>query len=104
MRTENMIVLSTEVLQSEALETVVGSSSSLVVHNDDYNTFDHVIETLIELCGHDPQQAEQCAYIIHHTGKCPVKSGSFEALQPVWAELTHRGLTATIEQIVAQRS
>lgn len=99
MRTENVIYLNTEVLQSEAVETIVGSRSSLVIHNDDYNTFDYVIETLIELCGHDPEQAEQCAYIIHYSGKCPVKSGSFEEMQPIWAELTQRGLTATIEQV-----
>jgi len=103
MRTDNIIRLHTEVLLSEAVETVVGSQSSLVIHNDDYNTFDYVIETLIELCGHTLEQAEQCTYIIHYSGKCPVRSGSFEQMQPIWVELTHRGLTATIEQVVPKQ-
>jgi ATP-dependent Clp protease adaptor protein ClpS len=80
------------------LETLVRSPRALVIHNDDFNTFDFVIETLIEVCRHEPLQAEQCAYIIHHHGKCAVKTDVFKRLQPMWAEITQRGLTATIEE------
>jgi ATP-dependent Clp protease adaptor protein ClpS len=69
----------------------------LVVHNDDFNTFDFVIETLVQVCKHDPEQAEQCTLIIHHKGKCAVKSGDFNTLKPMYREILNRGITATIE-------
>jgi ATP-dependent Clp protease adaptor protein ClpS len=69
----------------------------LVVHNDDFNTFDFVIETLVDVCKHDPEQAEQCTLIIHHRGKCTVKSGDFSTLEPMYREILNRGITATIE-------
>jgi ATP-dependent Clp protease adaptor protein ClpS len=69
----------------------------LVVHNDDFNTFDFVIETLVQVCKHDPEQAEQCTLIIHHRGKCAVKSGDFKTLEPLYREILNRGITATIE-------
>lgn len=64
--------------------------------NDDVNTFEFVIETLIEVCGHDALQAEQCALIAHFNGKCPVRSGSFEELKPMHDEMTNRDLTVSI--------
>lgn len=69
----------------------------LVVHNDDFNTFDFVIKTLIEVCQHEPEQAEQCTMIIHHNGKCSVRSGDFSTLEPMYREILNRGITATIE-------
>ncbi len=81
------------------LETLVRSPRALVIHNDDFNSFDFVIETLIEVYRHEPLQAEQCTYIIRYHGKCAVKTDVFKRLQPIWAELTQRGLTATIEEI-----
>ncbi|MBC7864922.1 MAG: ATP-dependent Clp protease adaptor ClpS [Bacteroidia bacterium] len=69
----------------------------LILYNDDVNTFDFVIETLVDYCGHDPIQAEQCAYLVHYTGKCSVKEGSFEKLEPICTELLRKGLSATIE-------
>lgn len=69
----------------------------LVLYNDDFNTFDWVIETLVEVCDHDPLQAEQCAYIVHFNGKCTVKSGDFDTLEPLQRELSSRNLTADIE-------
>lgn len=81
------------------LEELIRSPRALVIHNDDFNTFDFVIETLIEVCRHEPIQAEQCTYLIHYQGKCEVKTDLFKRLQPLWAELTQRGLTATIEDI-----
>lgn len=69
----------------------------LVVHNDDFNTFDHVIETLIRVCKHDTHQAEQCTYLIHYKGKCTVKNGSYEILKPMKEGITDAGIKATIE-------
>lgn len=69
----------------------------LILHNDDFNTFDFVIETLIEVCEHDPMQAEQCALVTHYKGKCTVKSGSFTELTPPSTEMSRRGLSVTIE-------
>jgi ATP-dependent Clp protease adaptor protein ClpS len=69
----------------------------IVLYNDDFNTFDFVIETLIDVCGHDENQAEQCTLIVHFNGKCAVKSGSFTELKPPYKEMQTRGLTVTIE-------
>lgn len=70
---------------------------SLIVHNDDFNTFDHVINTLIKVCKHDVHQAEQCTYIIHFKGKCAVKKGSLRELRPMKDGITDAGISATIE-------
>jgi ATP-dependent Clp protease adaptor protein ClpS len=68
----------------------------LVVFNDDVNTFDHVINTLIEICEHSSEQAEQCTLIIHYKGKCTVKSGNFEKLIPMRQAICNRGISAEI--------
>jgi ATP-dependent Clp protease adaptor protein ClpS len=70
---------------------------SLILYNDDYNTFDFVIETLIDVCEHDPMQAENCAMIAHFKGKCPVKSGTDKELLPYYTEMTNRKLTVEIK-------
>ncbi len=69
---------------------------SLVVFNDDVNTFEHVIETLMDVCGHTPEQAEQCTLIIHYKGKCGVKNGDFDELVPLRNEITRRGISAEV--------
>jgi ATP-dependent Clp protease adaptor protein ClpS len=69
----------------------------LILYNDDVNTFDHVIESLIEICQHDVLQAEQCTYIVHYNGKCTVKSGTYLKLKPMKEGLCDRGLSAVIE-------
>lgn len=69
----------------------------LILHNDDVNSFDFVIKALIELCGHDEHQAEQCTLIAHYKGKCGVKSGPLDELKPIHAEMTNRKLTVTIK-------
>jgi ATP-dependent Clp protease adaptor protein ClpS len=69
----------------------------LVVHNDDFNTFDFVIKTLIEVCMHSPEQAEQCTFIIHYKGRCTVKTDEYITLKPMCTEILNRGITATIE-------
>lgn len=73
---------------------------SLIVWNDEVNTFDWVIETLVEVCGHSEQQAEQCAMLIHSKGKYAVKNGPYEDLEPMCAAITDRGIGATIEASV----
>jgi ATP-dependent Clp protease adaptor protein ClpS len=69
----------------------------LILYNDDVNTFDHVIESLVEICDHDSLQAEQCATLVHHKGKCSVKRGEYDKLKPLALALLNRGLSATIE-------
>lgn len=69
----------------------------LVVWNDEVNTFEWVIETLMEVCSHSFEQAEQCSYIIHYNGKYAVKNGSFDDLKPLCDAISERGINATIE-------
>jgi ATP-dependent Clp protease adaptor protein ClpS len=77
--------------------TDVESPYSLVVWNDEVNSFDWVIQTLVEICHHSTEQAEQCAMIIHTQGKYAVKQGSYEELKPMCDAITDRGIGATIE-------
>jgi ATP-dependent Clp protease adaptor protein ClpS len=79
--------------------TALDDPYSLIVWNDEVNTFEWVIETLIEVCGHTQEQAEQCAYIIHFQGKYAVKQGSYDDLKPQCDAITERGIGATIEVI-----
>lgn len=69
----------------------------LIVWNDEVNTFEWVIETLVEVCGHSYEQAEQCSYIIHFQGKYAVKEGSYKELKPMCDAITDRGIGATVE-------
>ena len=80
----------------DVLETLV-DHKQLIVHNDDVNTFDWVIQSLMEICGHTELQAEQCSLIIHYKGKASVKEGSMDKLRPMKDGLTDRGISATIE-------
>lgn len=73
------------------------NESEIIVYNDDVNTFDHVIYSLVQVCEHDPLQAEQCALIIHYNGKCGVKTGDRKSLEPRLEALLSRGLSAKIE-------
>lgn len=69
----------------------------IVLYNDDVNTFDFVIETLMEVCDHDLIQAEQCTLLVHYKGKCAVKTGSYDDLKPICSKLLSLGLSAEIE-------
>lgn len=71
-------------------------NSEIIIYNDDVNTFDHVIETLIRVCSHTAEQAEQCAIIIHYKGKCTVKTGPMNELIPQCTQLLEAGLSAEI--------
>jgi ATP-dependent Clp protease adaptor protein ClpS len=85
-KTENLI----------ELKEVQVESKQLIVYNDDFNTFDFVIDSLIKVCKHEKIQAEQCTFIIHYKGKCIVKKGSYKELEPLCTALLERGLTAEI--------
>ena len=91
--------LHTDTKQYEDTDVLTTSenSCSLIVWNDEVNTFEWVIETLMEVCGHTEQQAEQCSMIIHTRGKYAVKEGSYDALKPQCDAITERGINATIE-------
>ncbi|MFT3934814.1 MAG: ATP-dependent Clp protease adaptor ClpS [Chitinophagaceae bacterium] len=78
-------------------ETALEKSCQLIVWNDEVNTFEWVIETLVDICGHTPEQAEQCALIIHSQGKYAVKYGSYDTLKPLCDAITDRGISATVE-------
>ena len=80
-------------VETDVLESV-GVNNEIVLFNDDVNTFDHVIETLIRVCNHDELQAEQCALLVHYKGKCTVKTGSFDELKPQCSQLLEAGLSA----------
>ena len=77
-------------------ETIDIDLNDLVVFNDEVNTFDHVIDTLIKVCKHTQEQAEQCALLIHHKGKCAVKQGTFEELVPMRNAICQRGISAEV--------
>ncbi len=81
-----------EVLSKEQ----VAINYEIVLFNDDVNTFDHVIETLIIVCEHTAEQAEQCAILVHYKGKCTVKTGSYDELKPRCTLLLEAGLNAEI--------
>jgi ATP-dependent Clp protease adaptor protein ClpS len=90
----------TKFLEDADILTVTDNLFCLIVWNDEVNTFEWVIETLVEICGHNPEQAEQCAMIIHTKGKYAVKEGSYENLKPMCDAITERSIGATIEVIV----
>lgn len=77
-------------------QTTVTEVFDLVVFNDDVNTFDHVIAALIDVCGHEPHQAEQCTWIIHYKGKCAVKTGSMDELSAMRNAICDRGISAEV--------
>ena len=74
-------------------------SSTLILYNDDINTFDHVIKSLVEVCGHDPVQAEQCAMIVHFKGSCDVKTGMTEMLNAMSRSLNVKGLKSKVNSL-----
>ena len=88
-----------EVLEEEIIEVVLKEegTKALLLYNDDVNTFDFVTDSLIKVCQHDALQAEQCTYLVHYTGKCVVKNGTFKKLKPLCEALLERGLSAKIE-------
>lgn len=82
---------------SEDIDELLNDEHLLVLFNDDHNTFDHVINVLINVCEHDPHQAEQCALVAHFKGKCGVKSGAFDELKVLHEQMGQRDLTVEIQ-------
>ena len=82
----------------EVLETTEGHKkfNEIVLFNDDVNTFDHVIQTLVDACNHTYEQAEQCSLLVHYKGKCTVKTGPYDDLKPRCSKLLQAGLSAEI--------
>lgn len=79
------------------LDEEILNEHQIILYNDEVNTFDWVIESLVSVCRHEREQAEQCSVIVHHRGKCSVKVGNFDHLRPMCEALLDRGLSATIE-------
>ncbi len=78
------------------LDEEMVQQNEIVLFNDEVNTFDHVINTLMSVCEHSPEQAEQCSLIVHYKGKCTVKTGEYEDLKPRCSKLLQAGLSAEI--------
>lgn len=91
----------TNVLEDIDLLTDIENRCQLVVWNDEVNSFDWVIQTLVEVCSHTPEQAEQSAMIIHTKGKYAVKEGGYDFLKPMCDAITERDIGATIEVMSA---
>lgn len=93
-------VYNTKPLHEEGVDLLediaISESYDLVVFNDDVNTFEHVINTLIKICKHTAEQAEQCTWIIHYKGKCTVKVGNMEELTPMRQSICDKGISAEI--------
>jgi ATP-dependent Clp protease adaptor protein ClpS len=89
----------TDVLEDTGVLTSLDEPCNLIVWNDEVNSFEWVIQTLMEVCGHSHEQAEQCSYIIHFQGKYAVKNGSYDELKPLCDAITDRGIGATVEVI-----
>jgi ATP-dependent Clp protease adaptor protein ClpS len=79
------------------VQEILSKPYKLILHNDDYNSFSHVIESLIKICKHDHIQAEQCANIVHFNGKCDVKYGDYETISDMLDKLRNLGLCATMD-------
>jgi len=78
------------------VDEVTVDEQNVVIYNDDFNTFEHVIATLIKVCKHTAEQAEQCTWLIHYKGKCAVKSGEFFKLVPIKDAICNAGIDAKI--------
>ena len=87
---------SPEVFEEVLLEEATLGGWSLLLYNDDYNSFEWVIECLVKYCAHDSLQAEQCATLVHYNGKCAVKTGTLRKLKPICETLLEKGLSAEI--------
>lgn len=83
--------------EEEDVEVIDLETHHLIVFNDEVNTFDHVIETLIDVCEHTAEQAEQCTLIIHFKGKCSVKEGEYDKLVAMRNAICRRGISAEVE-------
>ncbi len=91
-----MIISSTKTQSLEKVQVQDETLHEIILYNDEVNTFDWVIESLMEVCDHTAEQAEQCSIIVHHKGKCAVKTGTLKDLEPKCTNLLERGLSAEL--------
>ena len=94
---ETEVLEDIDTIMDTLIEDLMTPQNVIVLHNDDVNSFDHVIESLMKVCDHDNVQAEQCTWIIHYKGRCGVKRGDFESLEPMCTALLELGISAEIE-------
>lgn len=94
--TFNIMGTKEKISEELLLEEETLNQNEIVLFNDEVNTFEHVIETLIDVCEHTAEQAEQCSLIVHHNGKCTVKTGEYSDLEPRCSRLLQAGLSAEI--------
>jgi len=97
MQNKTITEIEEETLVGTLVEELVEPNKAIVVYNDDVNDFLHVINCFMMYCNHEKEQAEQCALIIHHNGKCAVKGGTYDKLKPICEALLEKHLTAKIE-------
>ena len=83
-------------LEDVLVDELTSFNNEIVLYNDEVNTFDHVIDTLMRVCRHTAEQAEQCSLIVHYNGKCTVKTGEYKELKPQCTQLLEAGLSAEI--------
>ena len=86
----------TKTLEQSEVLTEIEKLREIILWNDEVNTFDWVISSLVDVCEHSMEQAEQCSVIVHYKGKCEVKTGTYNELKPICTELLNRGLSAEI--------
>ena len=89
--------IKTREIPDEFTDTLSEKEKHLILYNDDYHTFDYVIDALMDICKHPEEQAIQCTYLVHYTGKADVKKGTYSFLKPMMTQLRKRDLKATIE-------
>ena len=89
----------TETKTKSITEEILSKPYKLILHNDDHNTFDWVIKCLVSICGHEAEQANQCAHIVHLKGECDVKRGDQETISNMKEKLENNGLLATMEKV-----
>lgn len=87
----------TEVDEIVDLDSILDEGNEVVLFNDDHNTFDFVIETLMDLCDHNEVQAEQCAVLVHYKGQCSVKKGGYDSMLGISREMNRRGLSSVVK-------
>lgn len=86
-----------KIQEESSVAELESNQNEIVLYNDDVNTFDHVINVLMYACEHTPEQAEQCSIIVHYKGKCTVKTGAYDELEPRCSMLLDAGLSAEIQ-------
>jgi len=89
--------IDTEELVESKTKEKTSKGKVIILHNDDFNTFEHVEKCLIGICGHTSEQAAQCAMIVHYRGKCDIKRGDDDKLKRIYIKLKSELLTVSLE-------